>query len=248
MDVAPCLGTRVSWWGCGCLRGGQGSLGRSRHPWRGWGSLERLGIPGEAGDPWRGWGGGWGSLESWGSLERSGILGEFEGKVGDPWRCWGSLGRLGILGEVEGDVGDPWRGQRSLERLESPGGGQAPPGGGRAPLGHPRFPGGEGGSRPSGLEEPGAPGATPGHLLPVSLVLCGPCRRRAALSCFANAAWHLPQLPAAPRERDPINPPGARGTGSRLVKAPANEGRGEAQRSRLAGACVPPAPRGAVSG
>jgi len=55
--------------------------------------------------------------------------------------------------------------------------------------------------------------------------LCLAVRGRAALSCFANSAWHLPQLPTAPREHEPINPP-ALGEVGQARQAPATEGRG----------------------
>lgn len=119
--------------------------------------------------------------------------------------------------------GHPWGGRTSPRRSGIPG---------------PRHPRDEGTARPN---EPGAPCAHP------------PSPR---LAC---AAWAGPaaRLPGRPRElrshallippgtcpssrrlrasKEPINPPGARGSGSGSSSSPANEGRGEARQSRLPG-------------
>lgn len=65
---------------------------------------------------------------------------------------------------------------------------------------HPR---GEGTARPSDLGAPRARCHHPSWLVRhgrAGGALAGPAPR-AALSCFANPAWHLPQLPAASREQ-----------------------------------------------
>lgn len=53
--------------------------------------------------------------------------------------------------------------------------------------------------RPS-IPRAGCPGDHPARVAWRGVAWAGPAPQ-AALSCFANPAWHLPQLPAAPREQ-----------------------------------------------